>query len=78
MSQHDYVIDNGSGAAVRSDINSAFQALVSTNAGATEPSTTYAYMLWADTSTGTLKMRDGTNTTWVTLGDFTAAHMGHL
>jgi len=78
MSQHDYVIDNGSGAAVRSDINRALQALVSTNAGATEPSTTYAYMLWADTSTGTLKMRDGTNTTWVTLGDFTAANMGHL
>ena len=78
MSQHDYVIDNGSGAAVRADINSALQALASVNAGAAEPATTYAYMLWADTTTGLLKMRDGSNTTWVTLGDFTAAHMGHL
>lgn len=78
MSQHDYVIDNGSGAAVRADINSALQAIVSNNSGAAEPATTYAYMLWADTTTGLLKMRDGSNLTWVSLGNFTAANLGHL
>jgi len=78
MSQHDYVINNGSGAAVRGDINSALQALASTNAGAAEPVTTYAYMLWADTATGLLKMRDGSNTAWVSLGNYTVPNLGHL
>jgi hypothetical protein len=78
MSQHDYVIDNGSGAAVRADINSALQALASVNAGALEPATTYAYMLWADTTNSLLKMRNGANNAWVSLGDFTTPNLGHL
>jgi len=78
MSQHDYVIDNGSGAAVRTDINNALQALASLNAGASEPATTYAYMFWADTVNSLLKMRNGSNTGWVSLGNFTLANLGHL
>ena len=65
MSQHDFTIDNASGAAARADINSALQALASNNAGPTEPATTYAYMLWPDVTTSLLKMRDGSNTEWI-------------
>jgi hypothetical protein len=67
MAQHDYVIANGTGAAVRSDLNSALAAIVSQNSGATAPSTTYAYQWWADTTTGLLKLRNAANNGWITL-----------
>ena len=67
MAQHDYVIANGTGAAVRSDLNAGFAAIVSQNSGATAPSTTYAYQSWADTSAGVMKMRNGANNAWITL-----------
>jgi hypothetical protein len=67
MAQHDYVIANGTGAAVRSDLNSALAAIVSQNSGATAPSTTYAYQWWADTTTGLLKLRNAANNAWITL-----------
>ena len=67
MAQHDYVIANGTGAAVRSDINGALAAIVSNNSGATAPSTTYAYMPWADTTTGLYKIRNAANNGWITL-----------
>ena len=76
MAQHDYVIANGTGAAVRSDINNGLAAIVSNNSGASAPSTTYAYMLWADTSTNLLKLRNGANSAWITVGDLTAANLG--
>jgi len=67
MAQHDYVIANGTGAAVRSDLNDAFAAIVSQNSGTTEPATTYAYQFWADTSAGVLKLRNAANNAWITL-----------
>jgi len=67
MAQHDYVIANGTGAAVRSDLNNALAAIVSQNSGATAPATTYAYQFWADTTTGLLKLRNSANSAWVTL-----------
>jgi hypothetical protein len=67
MSQHDYVIANGTGAAVRSDLNGALAAIVTQNSGATAPSTTYAYQWWADTTTGLLKLRNAANNAWITL-----------
>jgi len=67
MAQHDYVIANGTGAAVRSDLNNALAAIVSQNSGATAPSTTYAYQWWADTTTGLLKLRNAANNAWITL-----------
>jgi hypothetical protein len=67
MAQHDYVIANGTGAAVRSDLNNALAAIVSQNSGATEPATTYAYQFWADTSAGLLKIRNAANNGWITL-----------
>ena len=76
MAQHDYVISNGTGAAVRSDLNNALLAIVSNNSGATAPSPTYAYQLWADTTTNLLKLRNGANSAWITVGDLTAANLG--
>lgn len=67
MSQHDYVIDNQAGAQFRTDLNNALAAVATVNSGATAPSTTYAYQLWADTTTGMLKQRNAANNAWVTL-----------
>jgi len=68
MSQHDMNIANASGATVRADINNALAALVSNSSGASAPTTTFAYQLWVDTTTGKLKMRDAANADWVTIG----------
>lgn len=68
MSQHDYVLDNQAGAAFRADLNNALAAIVSQNSGASAPATTYAYMLWADTTTGLLKIRNAANSAWITIG----------
>lgn len=70
MAQHDYVLDNASGAVFRADLNDMAGAIVSINSGATAPTTTYAYMLWVDTSgTPVIKQRNSTNTGWITKGN---------
>jgi len=75
MAQSDYIVSNGTGAAVRSDLNGQLAAIVSNNSGATAPATTYAYQWWADTTTNTLKLRNSANSAWIELrqldGDFT-------
>lgn len=76
MANHDYVIDNGTGAAVRADLNDALAAIVSNNSSATEPATTYAYQWWADTTSGDLKIRDAANSAWVTVGTLATANLG--
>ena len=78
MAQHDYVIANGTGAAVRSDLNNGLAAIVSNNSGATEPGTMYAYQWWADTTTGLLKQRNSANNAWVTVGTLASANLGLL
>ena len=67
MAQHDYILANQSGAAFRSDLNNGLAAIVSQNSGAAQPSTTYAYQWWADTTTGLLKLRNSANNAWITL-----------
>ena len=67
MSTHDYVIANASGSAVRSDINNVLAAIVSNNSSSSEPSTKYAYMLWADTTNNLIKLRNSANNAWITL-----------
>jgi hypothetical protein len=65
--QADFIVSNGTGAAVRSDLNGQLAAIVSNNSGATEPATMYAYQWWADTTTGLLKLRNSANSAWVTI-----------
>lgn len=75
MAQHDYVIDNQSGSSFRSDLNNNLSAIVTLNSGSSAPSTTYAYMLWADTSNNLLKRRNGANSAWQIVGDLTGDYM---
>ena len=67
MATHDYVIANGTGFAVRTDLNNALAAIVSNNSSSSEPSTTYAYQWWADTNANVLKIRNSANNAWITL-----------
>lgn len=76
MAQHDYVIANGTGAAVRSDLNGALGAIVTNNSGAVEPTTTYAFQWWADSTTGLLKLRNSANSGFVTVGTLASANLG--
>jgi hypothetical protein len=76
VATHDYVIANGTGAAVRSDLNDALAAIVSNNSSATAPATTYAYQFWADTTTGLLKVRNAANSAWITIGTLASTNLG--
>jgi hypothetical protein len=76
VATHDYNIANGTGAAVRSDINDALAAIVSNNSSATAPATTNAYMWWPDTTTGLLKIRNAANSAWVTVGTLASTNLG--
>ena len=72
------IIPNGSGSAVRADLNDAMLALFSQNSSATEPPETVAYMTWADTTTGLLKIRNAANSAWITVGTLAATNLGLL
>ena len=50
MAQHDFIIDNGTGSAVRTDINNVLQAIASNNSNSGELTTNYAYQFHVDTS----------------------------
>ena len=68
MAQADGVVANGTGSAVRSDINGQYAALWSNHSGSTEPSTgKVAYQFWADTNENILKIRDSSNNSWISL-----------
>lgn len=76
MGQHDLIIDNASGAVVRADLNNALQGLGTLSSGASEPSTKYAYMFWADTTSGLLKIRNAANTAWIIVGTLADVNFG--
>lgn len=76
MSQADYNIANQSGSAFRSELNSTLSAILSLNSGSTPPVTTSAYSLWADTTTGLLKIRDSSNSAFVTIGTMGSVNLG--
>ena len=70
MSEHDYDIANQLSANLRIDLNNALKALNSNNSGVTEPSTTFANMLWYDTTSKILKMKPEDNAAgqWISIG----------
>jgi len=70
MAQHDYTIDNQTFPSYRTDHNNSLSAIASNNSGATEPSTTYAYQWWYDTSSNILKLRNADNDAWINIGTF--------
>ena len=70
MANHDYIIDNQTFPATRTDLNNALSAIVSNNSSSSEPSTKYAYQWWYDTSSNTLKFRNADNDAWVSFAIF--------
>ena len=76
MSQNTVVIVDGTGLEVLGYMNDALDTLITNNSGSAEPSTKYAYMLWADTTTGLLKIRNAANSAWITIGALGTANLG--
>jgi hypothetical protein len=78
VAQHDYVIENQSGLNFRSDLNDALEAIVTNNSGATEPADPKTYQWWIDDSGASpiLKIRDETNTSWLTIGPIDVDNFG--
>jgi hypothetical protein len=68
-------VANGSGAAVRSDINTKLAALFSASSGAAAPATSVAGQVWYDTVSDQLFVRNAANTTWEGLFSGTAAEV---
>jgi len=68
MSQNDLVIANQTFPSFRSDLNNALQALGSLNSGSSAPSTTYANMMWYDTTANILKVRSEADDAWLNVG----------
>ena len=75
MSQHDFNVANQGFPALRADLNTALVALAENSSGAGAPSTTFANMLWADTTAGLLKMRNQANSAWITVGKLDQAEL---
>lgn len=63
-------IVNQAGATYRAAVNNCQKALASLNSGASAPSTTYAGMHWWDTGNNLIKLRNSSNTAWVTIAAF--------
>lgn len=76
MATHDYDIANGTGAQVRADINLVLDAIVSNNSSSTQPTDTFAFMWWVDTTTNLLKLRNAANDGWITVGSTNTANLG--
>jgi phage-related tail fiber protein len=68
MAQHDYVIDNQTAPAFRTDLNNALSAIVTLNGGGTAPTTTYGNMIWYNSSSNILYMRNEADDAWIALG----------
>ena len=66
---HDYNIANQTAPSFRTDLNTVLTNIVSTNSGGSAPATTFANMLWYDTTNHCLKIRNGTNNGWITIVD---------
>ena len=70
MAQHDYVIDNQSFPATRTDLNNVLQAIVSNNSGTSAPSTTFANQIWYDSNANILYIRNEDNDANIPLMQF--------
>ena len=76
MAEHDFIIDNGTGSAVRTDLNNLFQAIASNNSKSGALTTNYAYQWHVDTSDGNLKIRNAANNGYVTVGPVASTNFG--
>ena len=75
MTQSNFVIANQTFPNFRTNLNVAWQAIVSQSSGGSEPSTKYAYQLWYDQGNNILKIRNAANNAWIGLFTFDLGHM---
>lgn len=68
MPQHDKNIANGSGSAVRADINDALESEATWNSGASYPGTTFPHMRVVNTTLGIVARRNLANSGWIVEG----------
>jgi len=73
-----YVIDNGTGAAVRTKLNQITAAINSLNSGAGDPSINSAFQPHIDTGTSLLRIRNSGNTGYVNIGNISLDNLGHV
>ena len=79
MANHDYVVSNGTGAAVRSDLNLLFQAVGTSNSGNSAPSTIVgAGMQWWDSNGNTLYIRNTANDAWIAIAGASVVSTGKI
>ena len=73
----DYDIANGSGSAVRADLNNVFAAIQSLNSGSSDPSgTQVAFQLSVNTTSNLLKIRNAANNGYITIGNVSETNLG--
>ena len=73
----DYSISNGTGSAVRTDLNNVFAAIQSLNSGSADPSgTQVAFQLSVNTTSNLLKLRNAANNGYLEIGNVTQANLG--
>ena len=73
----DYTIDNGTGSAVRTDLNNVFAAIQSLNSGSADPSgTQVAFQLSVNTTSNLLKLRNAANNGYIEIGNVTQTNLG--
>jgi len=65
MAQHDYNIDDQNGFDFLVDLNNALSAIVTNNAGPSEPNPTFPHMIWFDTNNDLMKVRNEANSEWL-------------
>jgi len=76
MAQADQQIQNASGSSVRADLNNNFDALFSNNSGSSDPSTTTAFMWFADSANDALKIRNAADSAFITVGTLSETNLG--
>ena len=73
----EYSIANGTGSAVRTDLNNVFAAIQSLNSGSADPSgTQVAFQLSVNTTSNLLKLRNASNNGYIEIGNVTQANLG--
>jgi len=73
-----YVIDNGTGAAVRTKLNQIAAAINSLNSGSGDPSINSAFQPHIDTGTSLFKIRNAANNAYVIIGNISLDNLGHV
>lgn len=72
-----YVIDNGTGAQVRTKLNQITAAINSLNSGSGDPSINTAFQPHIDTSTNLFRIRNSANNAYINLGNISLENFGH-